>query len=629
MYIILFLIIYPLITGLILLIIPIKPVRRIIAVVTNIILCVLPIYLLYLYIDQPAAYFNIEFNYVNEILFGIELIFSAVLLFIAIKSKKLIVAFLIIFQTVLILYFEIFYGGSIKISNHIFVDKLTLVMALIIGIIGSLICNYAIGYIEEFHQHHPEIKDNRRFFFFLMYTFLSAMFGIVFSNSITWIYFFWEITTICSFLLIGYKKDYLSFKGSFTALTMNLIGGAAFALGIIWIYSNTQTLELNKIVLMDKEIVLFPAVLFAIAGMTKSAQLPFSSWLTGAMVAPTPVSALLHSSTMVKAGVYLILKVAPIFHGTKAGLMLSFIGGTTFLFASFIAISQSNAKKVLAYSTIANLGLVVACAGIDSPEAVWSAILIIIFHAVAKSLLFLSVGVIEHKIGSRDIEDMDHLITLMPKVAAMMIIGMSGMFLAPFGMLISKWVTLKAFIDFNPILAIMLAYGSAATLFFWTKWMGKIIVIRYDKDNLEKMVSGWEWFSLTTLSILSLVVCILFPAISTNILAPYTKEIFGFSPTADYINMIIITAIMIGLIVMLPLGLIYDAYFNKNYKRVGTYFGGLNFTKSTYTDSMGELRRTELKNYYLQGFFGEPKLLLTGIIVSTILIIIMFGVAIK
>ncbi len=629
MYIILFLIIYPLITGLILLIIPVKPVRRFIAVVTNIILCVLPIYLLYLYIDQPAIYFTIEFNYINEILFGIELIFSAVLLFIAIKSKKFIVVFLIIFQTVLILYFEIFYGGSIKISNHIFVDKLTLVMALIIGIIGSLICNYAIGYIEEFHQHHPEIKDNRRFFFFLMYTFLSAMFGIVFSNSITWIYFFWEITTICSFLLIGYRKDYLSFKGSFTALTMNLIGGVAFALGIIWIYSSTQTLELNKIVQMDKEAVLFPAVLLAIAGMTKSAQLPFSSWLTGAMVAPTPVSALLHSSTMVKAGVYLILKVAPVFHGTKAGLMLSFIGATTFLFASFIAISQSNAKKVLAYSTIANLGLVVACAGIDSPEAVWSAILIIIFHAVAKSLLFLSVGVIEHKIGSRDIEDMDHLITLMPKVAAMMIIGMSGMFLAPFGMLISKWVTLKAFIDFNPILAIMLAYGSAATLFFWTKWMGKIIVIRYDKDNLEKMVSGWEWFSLTTLSILSLVVCILFPSISTSILGPYTKEIFGFSPAADYINMIIITAIMIGLIVMLPLGLIYDAYFNTHYKRVGIYFGGLNFTKSTYTDSMGELRRTELKNYYLQGFFGEPKLLLAGIIVTTILIIIMFGVAIR
>jgi ech hydrogenase subunit A len=608
--------------------IPIKSVRRIIAVVTNIILCALPVYLLYLYIDQPATYFNIEFKYLNEILFGIELIFSVVLLVIAIKAKKAIVVFLILLQTMLLLYFEIFYGGSITVYNHIFVDKLTLVMALIIGIIGSLICNYAIGYIEEFHAHHPEIKDNRRFFFFLMYTFLSAMFGIVFSNSITWIYFFWEITTICSFLLICYKKDYESIKGSFAALTMNLIGGVAFVFGIIWVYSNIHTLELDKIVHMDKEAVLFPAVLFALAGMTKSAQLPFSSWLTGAMVAPTPVSALLHSSTMVKAGVYLILKVAPIFHGTKAGMILSFIGGTTFLFASFIAISQSNAKKVLAYSTIANLGLIVACAGIDSPEAVWSAILIIIFHAVAKSLLFLSVGVIEHKIGSRDIEDMDHLITVMPKVAAMMIIGMSGMFLAPFGMLISKWVTLKAFIDFNPILAVMLAYGSAATLFFWTKWMGKIIVVRYDKDNLEKMVSGWEWFSLATLSILTLVVCILFPSISTQILAPYTREIFGDSPSADYINMIIITSIMIGLIVILPVGLLYDAYFNKHYKRVGIYFGGGNITKSTYIDSLGEIRSTESKNYYLQRFFGEPKLLITGIIISLIFICFMFGVTI-
>lgn len=627
MNIIVLLIIIPLVAGSVLLVIPVKSVRRFIAVITNIILCTLSVYLLYLYIDEPAAYFSVEVSHVNEILFGIELLLSAILLVISVRGKKFIASFLVILQTSVLVAFEITFGGSIAVDNHIFVDKLSLVMALIIGIIGSLICNYAIGYIEDLHAHHPEFRDNRKFFFFLMYVFLSAMFGIVFSNCITWIYFFWEITTICSFLLIGYKRDHDSIKGSFTALTMNLLGGTAFALAIFWIYADTHTLELNKIINLNKEAVLFPAVLIAVAGMTKSAQLPFSSWLTGAMVAPTPVSALLHSSTMVKAGVYLIIKVAPVFHGTRAGLMLSLVGATTFVIASFIAISQSNAKKVLAYSTIANLGLVVACAGIDSPEAIWSAILIIIFHAVAKSLLFLCVGVIEHKIGSRDIEDMDYLITIMPKVAAMMIIGMSGMFLAPFGMLISKWVTLKAFIDFNPVLAIMLAYGSAATLFFWTKWMGKIIVIMYDKENLEKRVSGWEWFSLASLSVLTLVVCVLFPSLTTYILKPYALEIFGKTATADYINTIIITAIMIGLIVVLPLGLIYDAYFNKYYKRVGTYFGGGNITKSTYTDSMGELRRTEIRNYYLQGYFGESRLLKAGVIITVIFIFIMVGVA--
>jgi len=133
---------------------------------------------------------------------------------------------------------------------------------------------------------------------------------------------------------------------------------------------------------MDKAIVLLPVVLISFAGLTKSAQLPFSSWLVGAMVAPTPVSALLHSSTMVKAGVYVMIRFAPLLQGSFAGLALSLVGGSTFLIASAIAISQSNAKKVLAYSTIATLGLVTACAGVGTFEAVWAAVFLLIFHAV-------------------------------------------------------------------------------------------------------------------------------------------------------------------------------------------------------------------------------------------------------
>ena len=138
-----------------------------------------------------------------------------------------------------------------------------------------------------------------------------------------------------------------------------------------------------------------------------------------------------------------------------------------------------------------------ACAGINTYAAVWSALLLIIFHAVAKSLLFLCVGIIEYKLGSRDIEDMDYLIMRLPKLTAVMMIGMAGMFLAPFGMIISKFVTLKAFIDTNPGMAIILAYGSAATVFFWTKWMGKIMSIKHGvTEVVEHRVSRWEWFTL-------------------------------------------------------------------------------------------------------------------------------------
>ena len=168
---------------------------------------------------------------------------------------------------------------------------------------------------------------------------------------------------------------------------------------------------------LDKALVLIPAVCIVFAGLEKSAQFPFSSWLTGAMVAPTPVSALLHSSTMVKAGVYAILRMSPMMKDTAAANMLMYMGGMTFLVTALIAISQSNGKKVLAYSTIGNLGLIVACAGVSSPAALWSALLLIIFHAVSKPLLFLCVGVCEYKLNSRDIEDMDYLIMRVPKLA--------------------------------------------------------------------------------------------------------------------------------------------------------------------------------------------------------------------
>ena len=226
--------------------------------------------------------------------------------------------------------FELTIGAHMEIEHSLFVDKFSIIMALIVGIIGSAICLYAIGYIPEYHQHHKEVKDRRKYFAFLIYLFLSAMFGIVFSNNLIWIFFFWEITTICSALLIGYRNDKQSVESMFRALKMNLLGGLVFAIGLVYLYSSSHVMELDKLIKLDTTFALLPAVCIAFAGLVKSAQFPFSSWLTGAMVAPTPVSALLHSSTMVKAGVYIILRVAPAMQNTVAAKMLMFIGGLSF-----------------------------------------------------------------------------------------------------------------------------------------------------------------------------------------------------------------------------------------------------------------------------------------------------------
>ena len=564
---------------------------------------------------------------INNFMLAIEVFIAGFIVYISIRAKRYLPVLLVTVQALITLTFEFTSGSGMQIEHSLFVDKFSIIMALIVGIIGSAICLYAIGYIPEYHEHYKEVKDRRGYFFFLMYLFLSAMFGIVFSNNLVWIYFFWEITTICSALLIGYRNDEQSIKSSFKALNMNLLGGLVFAIGIVYLYSSTHVMELDKVLRLDKSIVLLPAVCIVFAGLVKAAQLPFSSWLTGAMVAPTPVSALLHSSTMVKAGVYIVLRVSPVLENTVAARMLMLIGGVTFLVTALIAISQSNAKKVLAYSTISNLGLIVACAGVNTYAAVWSALLLIVFHAVAKSLLFLCVGIIEYKLDSRDIEDMDYLIMRLPRLTAVMMIGMAGMFIAPFGMIISKFVTLRAFIDANPGMAVILAYGSAATAFFWTKWMGKIISIQHGAtEATEHLVSRWEWITLCILAVATVLVSFAFPLISSGLINPYLLDTFGTIPVADTFNIIIVFVMMLGLLIILPLCLLYFGFVNKDYRRVGTYLGGGNIDNVTFEGAMASSQPIQLRNYYMEKYFGENRMFNAGVYVAMTLLFIMFGV---
>ena len=243
------------------------------------------------------------------------------------------------------------------------------------------------------------------------------------------------------------------------------------------------------------------------------------------------------------------------FHGTTIGYALALVGAFTFLVASGIAISQSNAKQVLAYSTIANLGLIVVLCGNRAPmESIWAAILLIIFHAISKSLMFLCVGTVEHRIKSREIEDMNGLIVRLPRIAAMMVIGIAGMFLAPFGMLISKWAAIQAFIDapFGLVFVVILIFGSALTLFFWAKWMGKLLVITPDAENVEGLVDKNEWVALVSLSGLTIITCFIFPVISAILIEPFLLANYGSTAQLSQDN-ILIMIMMMFLIVLLPL----------------------------------------------------------------------------
>lgn len=574
---------------------------------------------------------EINQEWVGLIMMTIEIILGLVVIYISLKSKKIIPVLLVAVQTPVMVWFELFHAHDVIVVHDVMVDRFSIIMILITGVIGSLICVYALSYMKDYQHHHPEVKDRRPFFFFLLFVFLSAMFGIILSNNLMWMLFFWEVTTLCSFLLIGYAGSDVAVKNSFRALVMNLIGGFAFTMAIVYMAFDNGIADLHAFVSLGRDgaNILIPTVLLSIAGLTKAAQMPFSSWLLGAMVAPTPTSALLHSSTMVKAGVFMIIRLAPVLGFNIAGIMVMLVGGVTFLFASLIAISQTDAKKVLAYSTIANLGLIVSCGGVGTYESIWAGILLIIFHAIAKSLMFLSVGTVEHNMGSRDIEDMHGLIIKLPEMAIFMTIGIAGMFLAPFGMLISKWAALKAFVDSRNVLIVMiLAFGSAATLFYWTKWLGKLVAVLNKSERLPSHIRKDEWASLVCHSILTVVVCFAFPLVATHLIEPYLTGIFGATAmTVLNDGSIKIMSLMLGMILLIPIGLLVFVLIRPE-KIVTSYMAGVNTGDNRhFVNSYGKDKQLYLTNWYMEKYFGEKRLSAYGIIATAAIIAVIFLMA--
>ena len=567
----------------------------------------------------------------NLVMLIAEFGITALVVGFAVRYKKYYVALLSLAQTGLMAWLEL--SGRAEIpGDHIVVDRLTVIMCLIIGVVGCLICVYAVGYMKDYDAHHGEVKDRRAFFFAMLFVFLGAMFGLVFSSSLIWIYFFWEITSICSFLLIGYSKTEEAIRNSFKALWMNLLGGLGFAVAIVYSATQLHVIQLEALVEsgVGTKAALIPVALLAFAALTKSAQLPFSGWLLGAMVAPTPTSALLHSATMVKAGVYLLLRLSPAFAGNAAGIMVTAVGGFTFLAASMLAISQSDGKKVLAYSTVSNLGLITACAGVGAHEAVWAGILLMIFHAVSKSLMFLSVGAVENSTGSRNIEDMHGLIVRLPYLAFVMIVGIAGMFLAPFGMLISKWAALKAFVDADNIaLVIFLIFGSATTLFYWTKWLGTLSSVSHQSHRQPNTVKGSEWFSLLIHAVTMIALVLAFPLVSAYLIEPFLVGMFHDNiPQVISSGNMFIMMLMLCAIAILPIVLRALTFGGKD-KIVMSYMGGANAGDDrSFINSFGAVKPMYLANWYMGDYFGEKKIYKPAVAFATLILVVLMLVAI-
>ncbi|MEQ3762326.1 MAG: monovalent cation/H+ antiporter subunit A, partial [Alcanivorax sp.] len=314
----------------------------------------------------------------------------------------------------------------LSLSISFFLDGLGLMFTLLILGIGLLVILYARYYLSP--------GDNAGRFYASLMLFMTAMLGVVLSSNLIQLWFFWELTSVSSFLLISFWSNRSDArKGARMALTVTGAGGLALLAGLLLIGEVVGSYDLQTVLASGTLIAqhqLYPliVVLVLLGAFTKSAQFPFHFWLPHAMAAPTPVSAYLHSATMVKAGIFLMARFYPVLSHTELWFALvSLVGLMTLLVGAYTALFKHDLKGLLAYSTISHLGLITLLLGLDTELASLAAMFHVINHAVFKASLFMAAGIIDHESGSRDMRKLNGLMKYMPYTATLAMVAAASM----------------------------------------------------------------------------------------------------------------------------------------------------------------------------------------------------------
>ncbi|PTI06876.1 Na+/H+ antiporter subunit A [Staphylococcus xylosus] len=425
---------------------------------------------------------------------------------------------------------------------NLYVDGLGLLFSLLITGIGSLIVLYSISYLSR--------QEQLGNFYCYLLLFMGAMLGVVLSDNLIILYLFWELTSFSSFLLISFWRDkQASIYGAQKSMLVTVFGGLSLLGGIILLSIAGGTTSIQELIHNVSEIQTSPffilsLILVLIGAITKSAQFPFYIWLPDAMEAPTPVSAYLHSATMVKAGLYLVARVTPIFAVSQGWIWsVTLIGLITLLWASFNATKQQDLKGILAFSTVSQLGMIMSMLGIGAVSyhfegsesqlyvaAFTAAVFHLINHATFKGALFMVTGAIDHSTGTRDVNKLGGLLTIMPISFTITIItslSMAG--IPPFNGFLSKESFLESMIEITnanifslntlgiliPIIAII---GSIFTFVYSVRFIGQIFLGSHKVDELPKKAHEVSILMLISPAILAVLVVVFgfFPSILTG-----------------------------------------------------------------------------------------------------------------
>lgn len=380
---------------------------------------------------------------------------------------------------------------SLDIAFIAYIDGLSLLFSLLITGIGALVVLYSIFYLDK----HREQLHN---FYVYLLMFMTAMLGVVQSDHLISLYLFWELTSISSFLLIGYwyTRDRSRF-GALKSMLITVFGGLMMLGGFVLLSIMGGTYSIRELItqvpdLAGHDFFVWALVLILLGAFTKSAQFPFYIWLPDAMEAPTPVSAYLHSATMVKAGLYLVARFTPIFAVSSTWVWLvTGIGLFTMFWASFWALKQRDLKGILAFSTVSQLGLIMSLLGASAvayhvEDAVgtyfvyagFAAVFHLINHAVFKGSLFMIAGIVDHETGTRDIRKLGGLMSLMPISFTIAMIGSFSMAgLPPFGGFLSKEMFLTGMVTLTEF--DLFQFDTWGILFPVVAWIGSVFTFIY------------------------------------------------------------------------------------------------------------------------------------------------------
>ncbi len=340
-------------------------------------------------------------------------------------------------------------------------DGLSWLFAGLISGVGVFVFVYAAFYMAD----DPTLSRLYR----LLLLFNAAMMGVVLADNLVLLLVFWELTSVSSFLLIGFRSHRAAAcEGASKAFGLTAIGGLVMLFGILAVYAEHGTFELSVLIANSTSISTAAGLCFLAAAFTKSAQFPFHIWLPSAMEAPTPVSAYLHAATMVKAGLYLIARLTPLFADDPTwSATVTSVGTVTLVWGGVLACKQVDLKALLANSTVSQLGLIVVLLGLQTEIALFAAVLHILNHAAFKGALFLTAGTVEHEAGTRDIRQLGGLRPLMPVLtvaATLASLSMAG--LPPLGGFLSKELFYEGVLEADLLLTILAVAASCLTFLY-------------------------------------------------------------------------------------------------------------------------------------------------------------------